>query len=260
MFFFKKGKASHRKTITPANLNVDSLPRHVAIIMDGNGRWAQEKGLPRAAGHRAGVESLRVIVEACCELGISVLTVYAFSTENWKRPKEEVGVLMNLMVEYLRKELDDLHKNGIKINPVGKIEALPLEARKALETARSKTVGNNSLLLNVALNYGGRLEIVEATRAIAGEVLKGKITVAEIDENLFENFLYTKGIPDPDLLIRPSGELRVSNFLLWQLAYTEFWITETYWPDFRKPHFYQALYDYQNRDRRFGGIKDRGDS
>ncbi|WRO22252.1 isoprenyl transferase [Metallumcola ferriviriculae] len=259
VLFFKKDKESATQ-IGPENLDSSLLPRHVAIIMDGNGRWAHEKGLPRAAGHRAGVESLRVAVETCRELGISYLTVYAFSTENWKRPKEEVSVLMNLLVEYLRKELQELHKNGIKINPIGKLDALPKEARRELEIARKKTYRNDRLVLNVALNYGGRLEIVEAVQALAADVVNNKIDLKSIDENVFESYLYTRNMPDPELLIRPSGELRVSNFLLWQLAYTEFWITDIYWPDFRKPHFYKALFEFQNRDRRFGGIKDRSDA
>lgn len=236
-------------------LDLTRLPRHVAIIMDGNGRWAKQRGLPRAAGHRAGVETLRTIVEACCELGIPILTVYAFSTENWKRPEEEVSILMKLIVEYLRKEVNRFEQNGIRINPIGKLEALPEEPRRELYLAAEKTKNNNLLLLNVALNYGGRAEIVKAATDLARQVVQGKIQLEDIDENLFAKFLYTGEIPDPDLLIRPSGELRISNYLLWQLAYTEFWFTDTYWPDFRREHFVEALRDFQSRERRFGGLK-----
>jgi len=231
------------------------LPNHVAIIMDGNGRWAQTRGLPRAAGHRAGVESLRVIVETCCELKIPFLTVYAFSTENWRRPEEEVSILMRLIVEYLRREVDMLDENGIRINPIGKLDVLPEEPRKELYAAAERTENNKQLMLNVALNYGGRMEIVQAAQRLATDVSEEIIKVDDINEDLFASYLYTKGVPDPDLLIRPSGELRISNFLLWQLAYAEFWVTDTYWPDFRKKEFHQALEDFQNRERRFGGIK-----
>lgn len=231
------------------------LPKHIAIIMDGNGRWARTRGLPRAMGHRAGVESLREIVRTCTELEISVLTVYAFSTENWRRPQEEVDVLMDLLSEYLRKELDELHRHGIQIRPIGRIQELPPGARDELERAVRVTGKNNRLILNIALNYGGRAEILDATRELIKEATEGKLHPDAIDEERFSGALYTRGLPDPDLLIRPSGEMRLSNFLLWQLAYTEFWVTDVYWPDFRRGHFLQALVDYQSRDRRFGGLK-----
>ncbi|HAA90277.1 MAG: Isoprenyl transferase [Thermoanaerobacterales bacterium 50_218] len=238
-----------RKLIDPAK-----LPTHVAIIMDGNGRWAKARGLPRFAGHRAGVETLRVIVRACLELGIKVLTVYAFSTENWKRPEEEVRELMNLLCEYIRKEVAELHRHGVQMRTIGCIEELPLPAQEALKQALELTAGNKNLILNIALNYGGRREIVEVTRKIAQKVKRGEITPEMIDEELFSSYLDTAGLPDPDLLIRPAGELRISNFLLWQVAYTEFWNTSVFWPDFREVHFLQALVDYQKRERRFGGL------
>lgn len=233
----------------------ERLPGHIAIIMDGNGRWAQKRRLPRSFGHRAGVESLRDVVKICSELKIRILTVYAFSTENWKRPQEEVNILMDLLVEYLHKEIDELCRNGVKINPIGRLEDLPTSAREALRMAMERSAGNKGLVLNVALNYGGRTEIVDAVRAIASRVEKGELKVEEIDQRTISNHLYTAGQPDPDLLIRPSGDYRVSNFLLWQLAYTEFWLTPVMWPDFRRVHLLRALVDFQRRDRRFGGLK-----
>ena len=233
----------------------ERLPGHIAIIMDGNGRWAQKRGLPRSFGHRAGVESLRDVVKICSELKIRILTVYAFSTENWKRPQEEVNILMDLLVEYLHKEIDELCRNGIRINPIGRLGDLPPSAREALQMAMERSVGNKGLVLNVALNYGGRTEIVDAVRAIASRVGKGELKVEEIDDRTISNHLYTANQPDPDLLIRPSGDYRVSNFLLWQLAYTEFWLTPVMWPDFRRIHLLRALVDFQRRDRRFGGLK-----
>ncbi len=238
-----------RKMLDPAR-----LPRHVAIIMDGNGRWAQARGLPRGLGHRAGVESLKDIVSVCLELGIKVLTVYAFSTENWKRPQEEVSILMNLLCEYIQKELNELHEHNVQVRAIGHIDELPLPAQRELEKAQKLTANNEKLILNIALNYGGRLEIVDAARKLAMRVKQGEIDPLDIDESLFKQYLYTADLPDPDLLIRPAGELRISNFLLWQTAYTEFWGTSVYWPDFRPKHFLQALVDFQKRERRFGGL------
>ncbi|MDS1029089.1 isoprenyl transferase [Bacillota bacterium LX-D] len=231
------------------------LPKHIAIIMDGNGRWAKKRGLPRSAGHRAGVESLRDIVKACSEMGISYLTVYAFSTENWKRPKEEVDILMDLLAEYLQKELINLHKKNIKINPIGELEDLPSKVKQKLEEAVNVTKQNTGLTLTIALNYGGRNEIINAVKLIGDQLLSGKLVLDDINDETFRTYLYTNSLPDPDLLIRPSGELRVSNFLLWQIAYTEFWITDIFWPDFRREHLYQAINDYNKRERRFGGLK-----
>ena len=233
---------------------MDRLPRHIAIIMDGNGRWAQKRGLPRSMGHRAGVEALRKIVKACSKLEIQVLTVYAFSTENWKRPKDEVGVLMTLLTEYLRKELLELHQNKVVIRAMGKISDLPLEAQHELAHSMESTRDNTGLILNLALNYGGRSEIIEAVRSLSKEVLSGKQRIEEIDEQRFSERLYTRGLPDPDLLIRTSGEMRLSNFLLWQLAYTEIVVVEELWPDFGQAALLEAIRSYQKRDRRFGGI------
>lgn len=238
------------------SLDHGRLPKHVAIIMDGNGRWAGKRRLPRAFGHRAGVESLREIVKVCTELKIGVLTVYAFSTENWKRPQDEVDALMKLLVEYVNKELDELCAKGVRVNPVGRLEDLPANALAALEVARGKSRDNSCLVLNIALNYGGRTEIVDAVQAIAAKVKAGEISAEDINEKLINDNLYTAGLPDPDLLIRPAGDFRVSNFLLWQLAYTEFWLTPVLWPDFGRVHFLQALLDFQQRERRFGGLKD----
>jgi len=249
-----------RDKVNPVEeLDLERLPRHIAIIMDGNGRWAQKRGLPRAMGHRAGVEALRTIVRTCSELGIGVLTVYAFSTENWRRPKEEVGVLMNLLTEYLRKEINELHANQVAIHSLGYINELPVEAQKELARAVDRTKENKGLVFNLALNYGGRAELVAAVRGLAGEVQTGKIQVADIDEALIDKFLFTSGLPDPDLLIRTSGEMRLSNFLLWQLAYTEIVVVDDLWPDFDKKALIQAIQTYQRRDRRFGGLKnDKG--
>lgn len=237
-------------------LDPKKLPKHVAIIMDGNGRWAKKRRLPRAFGHRAGVESLRDIVKVCCELKIGILTVYAFSTENWKRPQDEVDALMKLLVEYVNKELDELCANCVRVNPIGRLGELPADALVALNVAREKSRDNRALVLNIALNYGGRTEIVDAVQKLAARVKAGEISPEDINEKVVSDNLYTAGLPDPDLLIRPAGDFRVSNFLLWQLAYTEFWLTPVMWPDFRRIEFLQALIDFQKRDRRFGGLKD----
>ncbi|HHX50787.1 MAG TPA: isoprenyl transferase [Clostridia bacterium] len=230
------------------------LPRHIAIIMDGNGRWAESRGLPRAAGHRQGVETLKEIVRACMDLGIAILTVYAFSTENWKRPREEVDILMGLLVEYLQKEIRELDQQGVRIQTIGETGELPRKAREELQMATERTAKNNRLVLNVAINYGGRTEIVRATKEISRLVFKGELRPEDIDEDIVSRHLFTRDLPDPDLLIRPSGEYRISNFLLWQLAYTEFWFTDVHWPDFRKEYLIEAIRAFQMRDRRFGGL------
>lgn len=237
-----------------ASLDLSRLPRHVAIIMDGNGRWARRRGMPRALGHRAGVESLRDVVRVSAEIGLQVLTVYAFSTENWKRPREEIDVLMNLLVEYLHKEIDELLRNNVRINAIGKIGELPAHAREAITVAQKKTENCTGLNFNIALNYGGRTELVDAVREISAKVAGKEISPDDIDQDVISSHLYTAGQPDPDLLIRPSGDYRVSNFLLWQLAYTEFWLTDIMWPDFRRIHLVRALVDFQRRHRRFGGL------
>ena len=236
-------------------INMKKIPKHIAIIMDGNGRWAKKRNLPRTLGHAAGVEALRDIVKASSKIGVKVLTLYAFSTENWKRPKNEVNALMNLLVEYLQKEVDELHQENVKIITIGDVTKLQLRCQNELNKAYEKTKNNSGLILNLALNYGGRSEIVEMVKTISEEVKIGNIELDEIDENMVSNNLYTKGLPDPDLIIRPSGELRISNFLLWQCAYSEFWFSDIYWPDFKKNDLYKAIIDYQGRDRRFGGIR-----
>lgn len=237
-----------------ADINFRNLPRHVAIIMDGNGRWAKRRGLPRSLGHRAGVEALRSVVKATSQLGIEALTVYAFSTENWRRPKEEVGILMSLLTEYLRHELNELHENEVVIRALGGINELPREAQDELKRAFERTKDNKGLILNLALNYGGRSEIVEAVRSVGRQLLEGKVSIEEIDEDLLSRHLYTGGLPDPDLLIRTSGEMRLSNFLLWQSAYSEIVVVDEYWPDFNQDSLIKAIQTYQKRERRFGGI------
>jgi len=230
------------------------LPYHVAVIMDGNGRWAQERNLPRAVGHRTGMESLRTVVKLCSQLGIKILTVYAFSTENWKRPQEEVSVLMGLLYEYIKKELDELNREEVQIRVIGRLNELPARAQQEIKRAEELTAKNNKLIFNIALNYGGRAEIVDAARRVASLAVEGKIEPEEITEELVQLYLYTGEMPDPDLLIRPAGEKRISNFLLWQIAYTEFYFTDVYWPDFGEEDFLKALDAYQNRKRRFGGL------
>jgi undecaprenyl diphosphate synthase len=231
-------------------LHPDRLPRHVAIIMDGNGRWAGERRLPRVEGHRAGIESVRDVVESSARLGLEVLTLYAFSVENWKRPATEVGTLMMLLKRYLRLELNTLLKNNIRFHVVGRTDDLAPDIREELRAAEAKTAGNTGMLFNIALNYGGRTEIVDAAR----RAIEAGIPAAALDEQTFASLLYTGGQPDPDLLIRTSGEMRVSNFLLWQIAYAEIYVTDTYWPDFRCRHLLEAIVAYQKRDRRYGGI------
>ena len=232
-------------------IELDRLPRHVAVIMDGNGRWAEKRGLPRVEGHRAGIASVREAVETCARLDLPVLTLYAFSVENWKRPKSEIDVLMKLLKQYLRLELSTLIKNDIRFQVLGRLHELPPDVVSELEAAVERTRGNRGLLFNIALNYGGRAEIVDACRAVVAEAL-AKGEAPQLDEAAFAQHLYTAGVADPDLLIRTSGELRISNFLLWQLAYAEFWVTDTLWPDFRRKHLYQAVHDFQHRSRRFG--------
>jgi undecaprenyl diphosphate synthase len=234
------------------NLKKESLPRHVAIIMDGNGRWAKEKGKDRLFGHFSGVESVRNIVEGCAELEIQFLTLYAFSTENWDRPKDEVTGLMELLVQTIRKEVATLNKNNIRLYVIGNVDLLPLSARKELEEACEETHKNSGMSLIMALSYSSRWEIVNAVKTIAIQVKEGKLDPEDISDNLFKKHLTTSEFPDPELMIRTSGEYRISNFLLYQLAYSELYFTETLWPDFRKENLYEALLNYQNRERRFG--------
>jgi undecaprenyl diphosphate synthase len=233
-------------------IDKEKLPHHIAIIMDGNGRWAKKKNLSRISGHIKGVNAVREIVTACRELGIKVLTLYAFSIENWKRPKDEVTALMELLKEYLLKEGEEMIQNNIRLSAIGRLEDLPLEVRKTLNETKKKTERCDGMVLNLALSYGGRSEIVHATQAIVSDFQKGKINQEEINLQCFSQYLWTRGIPDPDLLIRTSGEFRISNFLLWQIAYTELYVTETLWPDFDRKELLKAIADYQSRERRFG--------
>ncbi len=238
----------------PTDLDAQRLPRHVAVIMDGNGRWARRQGLPRIMGHRRGVDALKDLLRCCQDWGIQSLTAYAFSTENWGRPLEEVDFLMTLFQRVLRQELQEMIAEGVQIHFVGDLASLPSSLQAEIERAVSMTSQNQRIQFIVATNYGGRGEILQACRAIAAQVQQGKLLLEDIDENLFEQHLYTAGITDPDLLIRTSGEMRLSNFLLWQLAYTELYVTSTLWPDFNRDQFHHALQDYQQRQRRFGQV------
>lgn len=235
-------------------LDKDNMPRHIAIIMDGNGRWAKRRKLPRTMGHKAGVETIRKVIKETHILGIKYLTLYAFSTENWKRPKDEVSALMKLLVEYLRSELQELNKNGVVIKILGDINMLPKDAQSEVKEAMEITKNNTGVVLNIAFNYGGRDEIIRAVKLVSNDVKSGKLSIEDIDEKTLEKYLYTNGTPDPDLIIRPSGEQRISNFLLWQCAYSEFWYSNVCWPDFKEEHLHEAIYDYQHRDRRYGGV------
>jgi undecaprenyl diphosphate synthase len=233
-------------------IRADALPRHVAVIMDGNGRWAERRGLDRIEGHRAGIESVRAVVRAAHELGIGQLTLYAFSTENWSRPKGEVDALMGLLEHYLEAELQELHRNGIQLRAIGRLERLPASVRAKLEQAICRTRDNTEMVVLFALSYGGRTEIVDAARRIAREAEQGKLDPEQIDEKVFSAYLYAPDMPEPDLLTRTGGESRLSNFLLWQLAYAEIRVTDVMWPDFRKNDLVAALLWYQNGERRYG--------
>ncbi|HEX3644401.1 MAG TPA: isoprenyl transferase [Vicinamibacterales bacterium] len=241
---------SHDETLA-RQVNFDRLPAHVAIIMDGNGRWAAQRHLPRVEGHRAGIDSVRDVVETSARLGIGVLTLYAFSMENWKRPRAEVNTLMMLLKRYIRLELGTLLQNNIQFKVIGRPEELSVDVRRELDIGVRQTERNTGMQFNIALNYGGRAEIVDAAR----RAMAAGLSPDDLDERRFGEFLYTAGQPDPDLLIRTSGEMRVSNFLLWQIAYAEIWVTETLWPDFRRRDLLESVVAYQKRDRRYGGIK-----
>ncbi|UCE25545.1 MAG: isoprenyl transferase [Candidatus Zixiibacteriota bacterium] len=230
------------------------LPNHVAIIMDGNGRWARLRNKPRTYGHEAGVRAVKEVVKAAAEIGIKYLTLYTFSVENWKRPRSEVSALMSLLSRATRNELDELIKNDVKLRTIGRINGLPQSRQKVLQDAVEKTRNNQGLVLTLALNYGGRSEILDAVKAIANSVRAGIIDIPDIDDELFSDFLYTAALPDPDLLIRTSGEMRISNFLLWQTSYTELYIIETLWPDFGRRELFEAVANFQKRERRFGKI------
>ncbi len=249
IFKFKKDAIKEK-----IQLDMERIPAHIAIIMDGNGRWAKQRKLPRTMGHRAGMKNIKMMVEESSNLGVKYLTLYAFSTENWKRTKEEVGALMDLVVEFINKEFEELHRNNVKLNSIGDISKLPEKSKAAVEDAMYKTRNNTGLTLNIALNYGGRDEIVKGVKEIAKEVLEGKLQIDNIDDKIISDHLYTSGMPDPDIIIRPSGELRLSNYLLWQSAYSEFWFSNINWPDFTKEDLRRAISDFQKRDRRFGGV------
>lgn len=236
------------------DLDYKRIPTHIAIIMDGNGRWAKKRGLHRVMGHRAGIKAVREIIKSCSELNVKVLSLFAFSTENWKRPIEEVNALMNLLVTTIENELNELMNNNIILKITGEKDGLPKHVKNKVIDAEEKTRNNKGMIVNIALNYGGRKEIVDGVIEICNKVINKEISINDIDEHLFSQMLYTKDLPDPDLLIRPSGELRISNFLLWQSAYTELWFTPVFWPDFTKEHLICAIKDYQKRNRRFGSV------
>jgi undecaprenyl diphosphate synthase len=237
-----------------AQIHPERLPQHIAIIMDGNGRWARKRRLPRIAGHRAGMGAVQRVIEASAEVGIRYLTLYAFSVENWKRPRSEVELLMRLLQEYLRKGLRELNEHNIRLGVIGRVGELPAHVQQRLRAAVEQTRSNTGLRLTLALNYGGRAELVDAFRSLAVETRQYGLNGAELNEETIHQRLYTHDLPDPDLLIRTSGEMRVSNFLLWQIAYAEIWVTDTLWPDFSKKDLLQAIVDYQKRERRYGGL------
>ncbi len=235
-----------------SQINLEKLPRHIAVIMDGNGRWAKEHGMPRVFGHRNGVKAVRETTEACAELGVEYLTLYAFSTENWSRPQTEVNALMALLVETIKNEVKTLNKNSIRLKAIGDISKLPPKSYNALCSAMEDTSQNERMTLVLALNYSSRWEIVEAAKKLAEQAKAGELSPEDIDNDVFSNALATQGMPDPELLIRTSGETRISNYLLWQIAYTELYFTPVRWPDFRKEHLYEAILNFQQRERRFG--------
>ena len=240
-----------------SQINLEKLPRHIAVIMDGNGRWAKEHGMPRVFGHRNGVKAVRETTEACAELGVEYLTLYAFSTENWSRPQTEVNALMTLLVETIKKEIKTLNDNSIRLQAIGDISKLPKKSYQTLLSAMEETRQNNRMTLVLALNYSSRWEIVEAAKKLAAQAKAGELQPEDIDDTVFSNALATQGIPDPELLIRTSGETRISNYLLWQIAYTELYFTPVRWPDFRREQLYEAILNFQQRERRFGKISEQ---
>lgn len=255
-------EASKQPANGPATNGLDpaKLPRHVAIIMDGNGRWAQSRGLPRIEGHRNGVTSVRRITEEGCRLGLEQLTLYCLSIENWKRPKQELDLLMALLDQFLVEERPTIMRNNVRLKVIGRREGMPAEVLARMDETIALSGGNTGMTLCLAINYGGRSELADAVRSLAEQVRSGSLETSQIDETTLENALYTKGMPDPDLLIRTAGECRISNFLLWQISYSEIWITEQYWPDFDIEQFHQALHDFSRRERRFGGLLDASPS
>jgi len=247
-------KPDHPDAALARAVDPGRLPAHIAIIMDGNGRWARRRGQLRVAGHKAGMRPVRTIIETCAQMGIRVLTLYAFSIENWKRPRTEIEMLWRLLRTYLRLELPEMMRQHIRMNAIGRLDALPPQVHAELQEVLAETAANRGLSVNLAINYSGRAELVDAVKALVGQACRGKITAESVDEAAISANLYTAGIPDPDLLIRTSGEMRVSNFLLWQIAYAELYVTETLWPDFTRADLLRAVLDYQKRDRRFGGL------
>jgi len=249
---FSKSKVDHKQL--PLLTDPENIPQHIAIIMDGNGRWAKSKGLPRTAGHHAGMKIVKSITIKANELGVKILTLYAFSTENWVRPKEEVDFLMRLPQQFFESEIDELMLNNVKVSLMGDVTKLPHQTRLVVEAAVEKTKNNTGLILNFALNYGGRHELVEAMKKMAEEIKENKLQIDDINEQIINKHLYTASYPDPDLLIRTSGELRLSNFMLWQLAYSEFYFVDENWPNFTERHLVEAINEYQRRTRRYGGV------
>lgn len=235
-------------------IDKDNIPKHIAIIMDGNGRWAKEKGLARSAGHKEGAKRVKEAVSAAAELGVKVITFFAFSTENWLRPKKEVNLLMHFLEHFLEREIAELDKNNIKFITIGRDEPIPKYILTKIKRAEKRTRNNTGLIMVLALNYGGRTEIVDAAKKVVQAIVSGELTLKDLDTEKFGRYLYTGGLPDPDLLIRTSGEMRISNFLLWQLSYAELYFSKKYWPDFRRSDLKDAIIDYQNRERRFGGV------
>jgi len=252
-----KTQSQSDEKLQKALKNSGEIPVHIAIIMDGNGRWARKRGLPRVAGHKRGVDTVKEITETCAQLGVKYLTLYTFSTENWNRPKEEVSMLMRLLLKSLKERVGELNENNIKLTTIGNVDSLPVEVQHELYEAIEKTKNNSKMNLNLALSYSGRWELLEAIKRIAELVSTGDITIEEINEKCVADHLTTKNIPDPDLLIRTSGEFRVSNFLLWQIAYTEFYISDVFWPDFGRKDLYEAIKSFQKRERRFGKLSDQ---
>lgn len=246
---------TNHKSKLPSDLNPQKIPQHIAIIMDGNGRWATSRGLPRIAGHRQGARTLKELLRCCKDWGVKALTAYAFSTENWQRPVEEVDFLMHLFERLLHRELAQMHREGVRISFIGDLSALPKSLQTEMERSMAETLNNQAIHFTVAVNYGSRNEITRVCRQVAQLVQQGELSAQEVNENLVEQHLYTADTPEPDLLIRTSGEMRLSNFLLWQMAYTEMYFTDILWPDFNREAFYQALLSYQRRDRRFGQVK-----
>ncbi|WP_368501588.1 isoprenyl transferase [Phascolarctobacterium sp.] len=255
--FQTRSKAKNNIVMDTNGLDMSNIPRHIAIIMDGNGRWAKAQGKVRTYGHQAGAETLKTIVRAADKLGVKVISAYAFSTENWKRPVTEVNFIMELLSRYLTNEIDEFNENNVQVRFIGSREGLPDIVKQKMDHAIEATKNNTGIILNLAINYGGQAEILHAVRSIAAEAAAGTLDVEQIDNKVVESHLYTAGLPAPDLLIRPGGDLRISNFLLWQIAYAEIWTTKVFWPEFTPDHLVEAILAYQGRERRFGGLVDK---